>query len=88
MRLLIILGIGLAVLFLVAGCAPGQTDPSQLRKPSAWMLAPVCRLPQVPANDGDPVVRAEYNAKVRKCAASRGDQARGLQRYARSITKD
>lgn len=84
MTRLILVGLGALTL---AGCATG-TDPEKLKKPSAWMMAPICRLPAIPQNDGDPVARAEYETAMRRCAAKRGDQARGLQKYARAVTKN
>jgi hypothetical protein len=71
----------------LAGCAPGMADPGDLKPPAPWMMRQVCALPKPVADDGDPVARVNYETQVRKCAAARGDQARGLQRYARAITK-
>jgi hypothetical protein len=82
MRAVLILGA-----LALAGCAPNTVDPADLKPPSAWMMRPVCALPPIPTDDGDPVARANYNAKVRECAAARGDQARGLQRYARATAQ-
>lgn len=72
---------------VMAGCA-SSADPEKLKKPSAWMMAPICRLPQIPQSDGDPVIRSEYETAMRRCAAKRGDQARALQKYARAVTND
>lgn len=72
---------------LLGGCGPNVADPADLKPPSAWMMRPICSLPKPPSDDGDPVTRAEHEAKLRKCAAARGDQARGLQKYARAVTK-
>jgi hypothetical protein len=71
----------------LAGCAGDAVDPQTLKSPSAWMMRPVCALPKPVSDDGDPVARANYETQVRKCAAARGDQARGLQRYARAVTQ-
>lgn len=72
----------------LAGCSDGiPTDTGSINPPSKWMMARKCNLPPVPPEDGDPVQRAEYNVKLRRCAAQRGDQVSGLQSYARKVAK-
>lgn len=77
----------LAACLLLAGCGGTPVDVAKLKPPSKWLMAAPCRLPAYPQQDGDPVVRAEYDAALRKCAARRGDQTRGLQSYARTVVK-
>lgn len=71
----------------LAGCSGGTFDAGELAPPPKWVMAKKCPLPQRPADDGDPVVRADYEAKLRRCAARRGDQVDGLQSYARTATQ-
>jgi hypothetical protein len=79
--------IAIAACLALAGCGGPPVDVAKLKPPSKWMMAPSCRLPAYPKDDGDPVVRAKYDAAIRKCAARRGDQTRGLQQYARTVVK-
>jgi len=67
----------------LAGCAADTTG--RPNPPSAWLMARTCDLPPIPKDDGDPVTRADYEARLRTCAAGRGDQVRGLQQYARKV---
>lgn len=72
----------------LAGCSDAiPADTGSISAPSKWMMARKCTLPAVPKDDGDPVARAEYQVKVRRCAAQRGDQVSGLQSYARKVAK-
>ena len=72
--------------FTLAGCGPGQFDPNNLAPPSPRLMAKQCALPKAPEADGDPVTRAEYEAKLRTCASRRGGQVNGLQAYARTVS--
>jgi hypothetical protein len=78
--------ITIATCLAVAGCSP-PVDVANLKPPAKWMMASPCRLPAYPKEDGDPVARANYDAALRKCAARRGDQAKGLQQYAKTVVK-
>lgn len=77
----------MAACLLLAGCGGTPVDVANLKPPAKWMMASPCRLPAYPKEDGDPVARANYDAALRKCAARRGDQAKGLQQYARTVVK-
>jgi hypothetical protein len=77
----------LAATCLLAGCGGAPTDVAKLKPPAKWLMAYPCELPNLPKSDGDPVARADYDAAIRKCAARRGDQTRGLQRYAQTVVK-
>jgi hypothetical protein len=76
-----------ATCLLLAGCGGAPTDVTQLKPPAKWMMAKPCDLPPLSKTDGDPVARADYDAAMRKCAAKRGDQTKGLQQYARTVVK-
>lgn len=79
--------ISAATCLIMAGCGGPPVDVARLKPPSKWMMAAPCRLPAYPKDDGDPVTRANYDAALRKCAARRGDQTKGLQHYARAVVK-
>ncbi len=68
----------------LAGCETAPAGKPDL--PAGWLMQKPPACPTAPANDGDPVVRAEYEARLRECAADRGDQVRGLQKYARTVS--
>lgn len=70
----------------LTACSPGQFDPNGLAPPSPRLMAKQCALPKAPDGDGDPVARAEYEAKLRTCASRRGSQVSGLQAYARTVS--
>lgn len=73
---------------IMAGCAAkAPVDTGRLKGPAGWLMAKPCALPKYPKANGDPVVRASYDTDTRRCAARRGDQVRGLQAYARTVTK-
>ena len=72
--------------FVLCGCGPGQFDPNSLVAPSPRLMAKKCALPKAPEDDGDPVVRAGYEARLRTCASRRGGQVDGLQQYARTVS--
>lgn len=74
------------VAVLLAGCDK-PVPVSDLKPPGKWMMAAPCKLPKYPANDGDPLVRVQHETSMRKCAAKRGDQVRGLQSYVRKVVK-
>jgi hypothetical protein len=76
-----------ATCLALAGCGGPPVDVAKLKPPARWMMATPCKLPPYPQEDGDPVTRANYDAALRKCAAKRGDQTRGLQQYARTVVK-
>jgi len=76
-----------AICLPLAACGGAPTDPTALKPPAKWMMANPCNLPAYPKDDGDPVARANYDASLRKCAARRGDQTKGLQQYARAVVK-
>lgn len=69
---------------LLAGC---ETPTGKPQPPAGWLMQKSCKLPPVPADDGDPVARADYDTQMRRCAADRGDQVRGLQSYARKVSR-
>ena len=77
----------LACLPLAACGGQAPVDTGKLKPPAKWLMSRPCKLPPYPQQDGDPVIRAEYDAALRKCAASRADQTRGLQRYTRTVVK-
>lgn len=63
-----------AIALLVAGCAGDPPPaPDGLSRPVAWAMKKCQPLPDVPANDGDPAVRAPVDKAVRlmyvECAA-------------------
>lgn len=74
------------VALALCGCEPGQFDPNGLIAPSPRLMAKKCMLPKAPESDGDPVARADYEAKLRTCASRRGGQVDGLQAYARKVS--
>ena len=76
-----------ATCLALAGCGGPPVNIDKLKPPAKWLMAPTCKLPPYPQQDGDPVIRADYDGTLRKCAARRGDQARGLQQYARTVVK-
>ena len=68
----------------LAGCESGPTGKPN--PPSGWLMSKPCTIPSMKKDDGDPVARADYEARLRECAADRGDQVRGLQKYARVVS--
>jgi hypothetical protein len=76
-----------AACLILAGCGGTPVDVPNLKAPSKWLMATPCKLPVYPKEDGDPVARANYDAELRKCAARRADQAKGLQQYAKAVVK-
>ena len=74
-----------AICLPLAACGGAPTDVAKLTPPAKWMMASPCALPPLPKSDGDPVARADYDAAMRKCAARRGDQTRGLQQYTKTV---
>lgn len=76
-----------ATCLALAGCGGPPVDVAKLKPPAKWLMARQCSLPPYPKEDGDPVARANYDAALRKCAARRGDQTKGLQHYARTVVR-
>lgn len=80
----------IAALTLALGACSGSPMPvdiEKLRPPSAVLMRPPQPLPEPPPGDGDPAIRAEHYATVRKMYGDLADQARGLQSYARTVAK-
>ncbi len=74
----------LAVVPALAACGGAPTDTARLKPPSGWLMAQPCKLPAIPKDEANPTSRGVYYGASRTCAAKRGDQVRGLQRYIRT----
>lgn len=62
------------VCLLIAGCSSNPPPaPEGLRRPPAWAMQRCPAVPDIPAKDGDPKVRADYEKTWRpqyvECAA-------------------
>jgi hypothetical protein len=82
---LLIVGI---ITLALAACANDPVDTGHIKSPSWRLMEDPGNLPATPENDGDPKVRADYYAKVRGQYNRARTQLMGLQRYARSVTKE
>jgi hypothetical protein len=72
-------------LVLAGGCATTGAEPSKLKAPARYLMAPPCAMPSIPETEGNPAVRAGYYASSRACHGRTGDQVRGLQSYVRKV---
>lgn len=73
---------------LLGACSDAvPTGTSGLKGPAKWSMAKKCALPDYPEGDGDMVVRADYDVRVRLCAIRRGNQVDALQNYVRRVAK-
>lgn len=73
-----------AVATIVAGCGGAPTETAKLRPPAGYLMAQPCKMPAIPKDEANPTSRGVYYGESRTCAARRGDQVRGLQRYIRT----
>lgn len=77
--------LALALLTLLSGCASAPVETGKLSPPARYLMTAPCRLPAIPADEGNPAVRAAYYAGSRSCHGRTMDQVEGLQRYIKKV---
>lgn len=76
-----------ALAVALTGCADHVVPVTGLTPPAASLVAQCKPLPDVPARDGDPRVRASYYATTRQQYGDCADRHRGLTAWAVAAAK-